>query len=308
MNSTGPMHWTTRIGVAGVVLCVAVVVTLNVVGWLNTLPGVTGIAAACIAVGLELVAFVSWEHITKYAKGRDFGRLLLALIGLTVAAAVNIEGGHRGVVHLAAPLYEQADRERRESQAALDAERAVVQAEISTAQARIDAVPLIMEGGPQSRGQNRLIWESQTALDRQAVEAAQARLAAMPIMVAGREPFPQWAPYALTAAFAFFSLFGLTMFGVKVADVRPRAKPRAAPSAPRQTASASIPMAANANDVAYLNEDAKRADGFRRIQAGERPHDVARALGISPATCRRWAIQVRRGKEQWTPPLNRKRA
>jgi hypothetical protein len=38
----------------------------------------------------------------------------------------------------------------------------------------------------------------------------------MPLTADVQEPYPRWAPYAIASIFAFFSVFGLTMFSVKV--------------------------------------------------------------------------------------------
>jgi hypothetical protein len=231
------MHWTTRIGIAGVMLCVCVVATLNVIGWLNTFPGLPGKAAAVVAVGLELIAFVAWEHISKHRRDKDWGRLALAVLGLSLAAAVNIEGGHRGIVHLAAPLYAAAEADHERAQAERDRARAAINTEIAPVQQRVDDVPRPnCEGvGPDTCRSKTANWNDLTRDDRAAIASARARLDELPITVAYVAPFPAWGPYAVTTAFAFFSLFGLTMFGASVPGAdsigasRSARKPRPAP-------------------------------------------------------------------------------
>lgn len=212
------MHWTTKIGVAAVILFMLVVAGLNAVGWIHTLPGAAGIAASVVAISLELMAFVSWEHLVAYRKAKDYGRFSLALIGLVLAVLMNIEGGHRGLDHMAAPFHEQVEVERREAQAQLDAERGAIADQIAVIQARIDAQASTNPGltFPGRMEQWRQNFELVTAEDRRQIAALRARLDQMPVTVAAREPYPTWVPYAVAAAFAFFSVFGLTMFGVKV--------------------------------------------------------------------------------------------
>jgi hypothetical protein len=253
------MHWTTRIGVAGVVLCVGVIASLNVVGWLNTLPGFPGVAAAIVALGLELIAFVSLEHVFKYWTSRDWGRLLLAVIGLAFAAGWNIEGGHRGVVHLAAPLYASAEADRRVVQGALDTERAALQADIAERQGRIDAVAATNPGVtyPGRMAEWRANFDIVTADDRRAVAQATARLNALAITAIARAPFPRWLPYAVTTAFAFWSIFGLTMFGVKVAHAPAPTKRRT--PAPKVAPKPGAPKLAVNNEAPKKHGQAQRA-------------------------------------------------
>lgn len=228
-------HWTTKVGVAGVILCVLVVASLNVTGWRSTLPGPPGVAAAVVAVGLELIAFVAWEHICKYAKGRDWGRLALAAIGLALAAVVNIEGGHRGIEHIAAPLYADADAGRRERQGDLDSERAKLEVQIADLQARVDAVAATNPGVTLSGRMTawRQNFEAVTAEDRAQIAALRRAQNDLPLTAVYARPFPAWGPYALAAVFAFISLFGLTMFEIKVvADFEH--PPPAAPARPHR--------------------------------------------------------------------------
>ena len=281
------MHWTTQLGVAGVILCVATVATCNVVGWLHTLPGATGIGAAFIAVGLEVVAFVAWEHIATYWRSRDYGRLALTVIGLAVAALVNIEGGHRGLDHLAAPLYAAAEAERRVSQEALDAERGLVEREIAGLQARIDAEAATNPGTtyPGRMAQWRENFEAVTAEDRRQIAARRARLDALPLTVAAARPFPAWGPYALTTAFAFFSLFGLTLFGVKLPGANASAPPPgtelqasvpgAAPRVPRDPV-----VVANAAYLAAIHSKQARAWRMKYAE-GRSFRYIAKELGCS---------------------------
>jgi hypothetical protein len=212
------MHWTTKIGVAAVILFMLVVAGLNGIGWMNTLPGPAGIAAAFVAMSLELMAFVAWEHLVAYSKARDHGRFFLAFVGLVLAVLMNVEGGHRGLDHMAEPFYTQAEADRRVAQEALDAERAELSSQIATLQARVDTVAatnpgLTLSGRMEQWRQN---FETVTAEDRRQIATLHARLDQMPLSVAAAKPYPQWAPYAVAASFAFFSVFGLTMFGVRV--------------------------------------------------------------------------------------------
>lgn len=227
------MHWTTKIGVAAVVLFMLVVAGLNGVGWMNTLPGAAGIAAAFVAMSLELFAFVSWEHVAAYAKARDYGRFLLAFIGLVLAVLMNIEGGHRGLDHMAAPFYTQAEADRRAAQEALDAERATLSDQVAALQARIDSVAatnpgLTLSGRMAAWRENFAIV---TAGDRRQITSLRARLDQMPLTISASKPYPDWAPYAVAASFAFFSVFGLTMFGVKVPGAELRVANRNAAAA-----------------------------------------------------------------------------
>ncbi|MEQ1617844.1 MAG: hypothetical protein ABL883_05825 [Terricaulis sp.] len=212
------MHWTTKIGVASVVSFMLVVAGLNGIGWINTLPGAGGIAVSFVAVSLELMAFVAWEHLVAYQKAHDHGRFALALIGLALAVLMNVEGGHRGLNHVAAPFYVQAESERRAGQERLDETRRDLEQEIAALQSRIDEVAQTNPGMTYSgrMEQWRQSFELVTAEDRRQTSSLRARLDQLPLSVAAREPYPGWAPYGIAAAFAFFSVFGLTMFGVKV--------------------------------------------------------------------------------------------
>lgn len=212
------MHWTTKLGVAAVVLFMLVVAGLNAVGWINTLPGPAGVAAAFVAISLEAMAFVLWEHLVAYQKARDYGRLLLAFLGLVFSVLINIEGGHRGLEHMAAPFYVQAESDRRVAQQALDAERASISDQIAALQTRVDAFAatnpgLTITGRMEQWREN---FDIVTAEDRRQIAALRARLDRLPLVAPTSDPYPRWVPYAIAAAFAFFSVFGLTMFGVKV--------------------------------------------------------------------------------------------
>lgn len=304
-------HWTTRVGVAGVILCVLVVASLNVTGWLTTLPGPPGIAAALVAVGLELIAFVAWEHICKYAKGRDFGRLPLAALGLALAAVVNIEGGHRGIEHIAAPLYAEADAGRRERQADLDAARAKLETQIAELQGRVDAVAATNPGMTYPGRMNawRENYEAVTAEDRRQIAALRGAQNDLPLTAVYARPFPAWGPYALTAAFAFLSLFGLTMFGIKVADATSPAPASgamapatedealsAAPDAPRVKERSRQPTPEQAEDLAYLRGiDPKLASAWRLIRVEKRtPKGAAKELSAKSKTNVAAAVIARR--------------
>ncbi|MBY0563397.1 MAG: hypothetical protein K2P58_04340 [Hyphomonadaceae bacterium] len=219
-SGTAPhkMHWTTKLGVAAVVLFMLVVAGLNAIGWINTLPGPAGIAAAFVAISLEAMAFVLWEHLVAYHKARDYGRFMLSLLGLIFAVSINVEGGHRGLEHMAAPFYVQAEADRRTAQEALDAERASITEQVASLQTRVDAFAatnpgLTLSGRMEQWREN---FDIVTSEDRRQIAALRARLDQLPLVAAAPEPYPKWAPYALAAAFAFFSVFGLTMFGVKV--------------------------------------------------------------------------------------------
>lgn len=212
------MHWTTKLGVAAVVLFMLVVAGLNAIGWINTLPGPAGIAAAFVAISLEAMAFVLWEHLAAYQKARDYGRFLLAFLGLIFSVLINIEGGHRGLEHMAAPFYAQAELDRRAAQQALDAERASIGEQIASLQTRVDAFAatnpgLTFTGRMEQWREN---FDIVTSDDRRQIAALRARLDQLPLVAPTADPYPKWVPYALAAAFAFFSVFGLTMFGVKV--------------------------------------------------------------------------------------------
>ena len=217
-TATTKMHWTTKIGVAAVVLFMLVVASLNGIGWINTLPGVGGIAVSVVAVSLELMAFVAWEHLVAYQKAQDYGRFLLALVGLVLAVLMNVEGGHRGLNHIAQPFYTQAETERRAGQESLDTTRRELEQQIASLQLRVDAVAATNPGLTyQGRMEQwRANFELVTAADRRQIGALRMRLDQLPLSVAARPPYPNWAPYGVAAAFAFFSVFGLTMFGVKV--------------------------------------------------------------------------------------------
>ncbi len=213
------MHWTTKIGVAAVILFMLVVAGLNAVGWMNTLPGAGGIAASVVAVSFEAMALVAFEHLVAYKKARDYGRLFLAFVGLALAVSVNIEGGHRGLNHIAEPFFAQAESERRANQEALDAARSGLEQQIATLQARVDGVAATNPGAEtfsERMEQWRANFELVTGEDRRQITLLRARLADMPLTVNAQAPYPDWAPYAIAAIFAFFSVFGLTMFSVKV--------------------------------------------------------------------------------------------
>lgn len=212
------MHWTTKIGVAAVILFMFVVAGLNALGWVNTLPGGAGIAASVVAISFELMALVIFEHLTAYAKSRDYFRFMLAAVGLLLAVGMNIEGGHRGLDHMAVSFHQQAEDERRGAQATLDSERGDIADQIAVAQARIDAAAATNPGvsSPMRMEQWRENYEAVTSEDRRQIATLRARLDAMPVTVEAHEPYPRWAPYAIAAIFAFFSVFGLTMFSVKV--------------------------------------------------------------------------------------------
>lgn len=212
------MHWTTKIGVAAVILFMLVVAGLNAVGWINTLPGAGGIAASVVAVSFELMALVLWEHVVAYRKAHDYGRFLLAAFGLLLAVSMNIEGGHRGLNQIAAPFYEQSESDRRTQQQAIDATRAEIEQEIAALQRRVDEVAVTNPGMtyPGRMEQWRANFDLVTADDRRQIAALRARLEQVPLTASAQAPYPQWAPYALASIFAFFSVFGLTMFSVKV--------------------------------------------------------------------------------------------
>jgi hypothetical protein len=212
------MHWTTKIGVAAVVLFMVVVAGLNALGWINTLPGPAGIAASVVAISFELMALVIWEHLTSYAKARDYFRFALASVGLLLAVGMNIEGGHRGLDHMAVSFHQQAETDRRAAQTALDAERANIASEIAAIQARIDLAAATNPGvaSPMRMQQWRENFEALTVEDRRQIANLRQRLDTLPLTVAAQEPYPRWAPYAIASIFAFFSVFGLTMFSVKV--------------------------------------------------------------------------------------------
>ncbi len=218
LSAAAPMHWTTKIGVAAVILFMLVVACLNAIGWINTLPGAGGIAVSFVAISLEAMAFVAWEHVVAYRKAQDHGRFLLALIGLALAVLMNIEGGHRGLNHMAAPFHAQAETERRNGQERLDGDRREFGAQIASLQTRVDDVASTNPGMtyPGRMEQWRENFELVTAEDRRQIAQLRTRLDRLPLTVGARDPYPEWAPYGIAAAFAFFSVFGLTMFGVKV--------------------------------------------------------------------------------------------
>jgi len=217
--TTVKMHWTTKIGVASVILFMFVVAGLNAVGWINTLPGAGGIAASVVAVSFELMALVAFEHLVAYKKAKDHGRFFLALVGLILAVGMNVEGGHRGLNQIAAPFYAEAEAERRISQDALDETRRDLEAQITQLQTRIDQVAATNPGTDtfsERMAEWRANFELVTADDRAQVASLRARLDQLPLTVAAHDPYPTWGPYAIASIFAFFSVFGLTMFSVKV--------------------------------------------------------------------------------------------
>jgi hypothetical protein len=271
------MHWTTKIGVGAVVLFMLVVAGLNALGWVNTLPGPAGIAASVVAISFELMALVAFEHLCAYAKARDYFRFALASVGLMLAVGMNIEGGHRGLDHMAVSFHQQAETDRRAAQTALDTERANVGAEIAAIQARIDQAASTNPGvaSPMRMQQWRENFEALTAEDRRQIASLRARLDTLPLTVAAQEPYPRWAPYAIASIFAFFSVFGLTMFSVKV------------PGPELNVASAKARPAANARKIAA---SARKLNGAMTRQAleplkpREEPAIVEAAEAVPPCT------------------------
>lgn len=310
------MHWTTRIGVGGAMLLALTIAALNVYGWFSSLPIETAAPVALVALSLEAMAFVLWEHIARYTRERRWPQLALAALGLLFAVAINIEGGHRGLIAIAGPLYANAEADRRHAQAGLDAERAQVQSEIARLQQRVDAAaPDCSAVGPETCRARTEAWQNITASDRAAITAQRARLDVLPLTIARAEPFPAWGPYAVTSALAFLAVFGLTMFGVRV-ETAPRIiktapKPRrsaavirlvggvAAAGALAGAADARVPSeparleASEPGALALARSNTEDADvrklARQRIIAGESPTAVARDLGLPPGTCKRWA-------------------
>lgn len=273
------MHWTTRIGVAGVALLALVIAALNVAGWYHTLPGWAGIAAGLVAFCFEVMAFVLWETIRSHVKSRRLWSSLAAILGLFLAVALNVEGGHRGLNFMAGPLYQAADNERRVAQAALDASRASIQNEIAERQARIESAAATNPGEtyPGRMEQWRLTFETLTADDRSQIETLRRQLENKPVVVEASAPFPAGAPYAVAFVFVFFSVFGLTLFGVKIPGPELSVKAPAGPNV------VDFGTARDARDA-----DRRDADTVRRLRKQNISfRDIEEQTGISKSRAQR---------------------
>lgn len=216
INDRVRMHWPNWVGVGGVALLAIVVAGLNLFGWNRTLPGAAGQVAGILAFCFEAMAFVLWEVARSHFAARRWWSFGGAAFALLLAVVINVEGGHRGLEQMAQPLFEQAEDDRKAQQELLDRDRSTLAMEIATLQARVDSVPLDLSGGPQSDTQARLAWNDQTIGDRNRISQKREELDAMPLTIAARQPFPAWAPYASAGVFVYFSVFGLSIFGVRL--------------------------------------------------------------------------------------------
>jgi len=258
-KTTDTMHWTTRLGVGFVALIALVVAALNVFGWASSIPGPLGIAAGLVAFGFEGMAFVLLEHIFAYFRTRRWGRLILATIALVFAVGMNIEGGHRGLNIIAQPLWTQAETTHTNAQRVLDEQRANITEEVATIRARLQRAnagrPDVARAPAERIREWVTAYELTTHDDRARLEHLEQQLRAMPTGAAFTAPYPEWGPYAVAAGFVFITVFGLTMFGVKVpgpafAEAAPKpannhqAPTRSSPSLPAQRATPQSPAPA----------------------------------------------------------------
>lgn len=231
-------HWLTKVALACVVLFVIVVAITNAFGWPRLIAGPLGYAAAAVAIVAAGLAFSMWEHVRRFAAEERWPNAAGALLLFIGALVWDGIGVHSGIMVFADPwvaqMEEQADIEQAEAQRDLDARRSQMQREINDIQARIDAVPLDLSGGPQNDAIALQAWNGVTAADRARVETKQTALDAM----ARNAPRPEVAPW-LERAVTGFSIFveivvgfGVTILGIEIAPRFVAAKPEAPKPAP----------------------------------------------------------------------------
>lgn len=280
------MHWMTKTGVGFVVAFALAVAALNVIGWWQTMPGAAGAVAGFFAFCLEGLAFVLWEHVRAHTKAHRWLLVAGSLFFLAAAVGVNVYGGHQGLNYLAQPLHERAERERLVSQNALDESRRGLETQIAEHQNRIDAVPLDLSGGPQNDAQAQAAWNLLTADDRQQRETLRNRLDGMPLVVAQREPYPEWGPFAIAAFFVLVSVFGLSVFGVKVPGSELTFETKRRP--PVSQRGGNVIDFGTARDT--RDADKRDADTVRRLQAaGYSLRRIQAETGISKSRAGRLA-------------------
>lgn len=241
------LHWLTKVALGGVVLFVLTVAVTNAFGWPRLIPGFLGYAAAVLAIAAAGFAFSLWEHIRLFARERRWLNFTGALALFIGSLAIDAIGVHSGIMVFAEPwkaqMEHQADIDFTARQSELDSQRREIEREIADIQARLDAVPLVLPGRPQSDEQARLAWNERTAADRGRLEAKRDTLDALP-RIAERPPVAPWLSQAVWAFSIFVEIvvaFGVSILGIEIA---PRfTKGREEEAAPQKPAPAPTPAA-----------------------------------------------------------------
>lgn len=216
------MNWMTRVGVAAVFGTGLNIAALNIVGWTWSVHGWAGWWLAGLAAALELFAFIAFEHIAQHFRAgwRHWHKGLLAVLGLAVALCLNIEGGHRGLNYLLAPIEAERIQIARTAQTSLDARHAEIEFEIASLEAQVQAAAASRPNPETTPTARQRAWldnyEAVTARPLARIADLRAEKDALPLVVEVDHAFPAWGPYAATGALAFISVFGLTMLGVRV--------------------------------------------------------------------------------------------
>lgn len=176
------------IAFASLVALMAGLAVFNVRQWLAEGFVILAVVAACA----ELIGFVMAVMIELAWHRRRFVAVAVCGAILAVCAGFNVIGFERA---WDASMHTHLETQRLEAQAALDADRAELQAKLAAANARIAAYDyLLPDADTPTRRQAgmQLAWENATAQARADAAQAQAALDDKPVVAAVEPPFATW--------------------------------------------------------------------------------------------------------------------
>lgn len=224
--------WTARHGLRALAAFALAALTLslaafNVQGWLAEDLALLATLALCF----EVIGFVFAVLTEDAARAGRFDRALVCFVILAGSAGFNTVGGHRAWEASMRPRQEAAARA---SQAALDASRAALLAELAEVNARIPAAPQ-GRGGPQTAGADRETWLAATAEDRARRGQLQGRLDGLAIVAAPAPAFDERLVWGFLAFLEIAKALGLWAIGLSaraqnVSGANKASAPAASPS------------------------------------------------------------------------------
>jgi hypothetical protein len=252
-----------------------------------------------IAAAFEALAFSGFGLLSHHRANRRWLALAVTVLGVGLAAAVCVEGGHRGLVRVLTPMQEAVDQRVRDEQDVLDKRHRALDLEIAAIERRLREAAATRPDSETTNTSRQKAWlasyDATTELDRARLPTARNEKAALPLTVAARRAYPEWATYVVTVACVFFSLFGTTIAGAGSLAQRPSPRPTQVGAGTHGTPRPA-PVGPNVIDLGTArerhDEDDRKALVKSLRKEGRSFRAIAKLTGVSSSTAERWAKQA----------------
>ncbi len=279
----------------------ATVITVSVLGWINTLPGYAGWVAAALAACLEALIFFGLPRLLQHWKDKRKPQAIFLVAVLVIAGGINAVGVDRGLEFLAYPLQRPLDAAHTAAVNDLANDRTQLTDEIAAIERRLQAAaasapdPLVTNAARMR--QWRANYNDATAVDRERLPDARTELERLSAHAEPAErAYPEWLRHLIAGGLFFISMITRFAWGFEAAPHSQRKAPRAkrdeaeAPhvgdASPQSGNVLNFQQARRAKGKAWAEAD--RAEVRRLKGAGLSSREIEKRTGVPHQTVSRW--------------------